>query len=140
MGNKKLTIRLPAISRPIKPLPRHALVPEPTANQLPAWNSPISTIHSLAARWKSWFRTSDHIASKWAAQAPTFHLDVDFNELASAPKNTPAALKKAQDKIDGMKDWLADACSGRWVDRNGKLLVAYFADHFVSHTAYIILF
>jgi hypothetical protein len=156
--NKKLIIRLPGrlgnkssshVKNPgqentlpprvVKPLPRRALVPEPTTNKLPAWNNPISTFRSLAARWKRWFRTSDHIASKWAAEVPTFRLaDVDYDDLVKAGKNTPSALKKARDKMAEMQVWPADACSGRWVDRKGKLLLTYFADHIVSRTIYIL--
>jgi hypothetical protein len=74
-------------------------------------------------------RAVDHNLSGWDAQVPTFKLDVDWQELSSRPKNTDKDKEAGEAVMEEMKEWKADSCSARWTDRNGKPLLAYFADH-----------
>jgi hypothetical protein len=52
---------------------------------------------------------------------------VRLSELAKRPKNKH--IDEAYKKMEEMKDWPADACSGLWYDQDNKLLVAYIANH-----------
>jgi hypothetical protein len=67
-------------------------------------------------------------AKLWFNSAPRYRLPVRLSELAKRPKNKH--VDKAYEKMEEMKDWPADACSGLWYDEDDKL-VAYIANHIV---------
>jgi hypothetical protein len=84
---------------------------------------------SPEAQHKRYIRSITSNTQKWDAQVPTFTLDVDWETLANRPKNSAKEKAAGEKVMKEMADWPADACSGRWTDRNGRLLLAYFADH-----------
>jgi ATP/maltotriose-dependent transcriptional regulator MalT len=70
------------------------------------------------------------MAQKWLEETPEFVLPkASLDQLAKRPKNTKAAIKQAEQKMGEMKAWPSDACSGKWYDSEGKLLLAGFAEH-----------
>jgi hypothetical protein len=105
-----------------------ALVPSPTVKELPGWFRNPSKKRSNKKNEDRFWRAVDKNLERWSTLAPTFKLDVDWKDLSPRPKNTVAEIAAAQAIMDEMRTWEADSCSGRWTDRNGKLLLAYFAD------------
>jgi hypothetical protein len=106
----------------------HALVPTPDVEELPGWYWKPSKKRSDKKDEQRFARAVDKNLEGWSSLAPTFKLDVDWKDLSPRPKNTVAELAAAQATMDEMRTWEADACSGRWTDRHGKPLLAYFAD------------
>lgn len=77
----------------------------------------------------SFMRKSEKLTNRWVKYAASFVLpDVDLDELAARPKQSKNEMAKALAIVAEMESWPSDACSGRWKDKNGKLMVAYFAD------------
>lgn len=56
-------------------------------------------------------------------------------DLADHPKNTHQEIDAVWAKMAQMKDWFAEACSAKWVDKE-NLLVAYFSDHITDAAVY----
>lgn len=60
-----------------------------------------------------------------------FTVDVDLATLARRyPKNDPKWIQEAARRIEIMRDWPADAGSMQIFDKNGALLVSYYAYEF----------
>jgi hypothetical protein len=57
--------------------------------------------------------------------------DADLAKMETQPKNRPEDVARAKKKMEDMESQHADACSGRWYDPSGRLMVAVFADHIV---------
>jgi hypothetical protein len=69
-------------------------------------------------------------ALRWLLYTPSYVLpDVSLDDLHLRSTNSSADMDLANDIISHMREWPADACSGRWFDRDGKLMVAVFAEH-----------
>jgi hypothetical protein len=61
---------------------------------------------------------------------PSFVLpDVNLERLEMQPRNRPEDVAQAKEKMKAMESRKADACSGRWYDQSGRVMVAVFADH-----------
>lgn len=76
--------------------------------------------------------TTDYRAKKWLTSTPSFDLpDIDLASLEKRPKNNKADRASAAKMVQVMNEWPADACSGRWYDKKGRLMVAVFADNIV---------
>lgn len=88
---------------------------------------------SVNSQEKAINRSHVRRALLWNQSVPTFRVNVGQADLAARPKNTPSELETARAKIYEMRDWPAIACSGKWIDRDGKLLLAVWADHIVDH-------
>ena len=82
--------------------------------------------HSPEAKY---IRSITSNTQKWDAHVSTFTLDVDWETLADRPKNSAKDKAAGEKVMKEMADWPVDACSGHWTDRNGRLLLAYFANH-----------
>ena len=63
--------------------------------------------------------------------------EIILSELENAPKNAKAAVKDAEMIMKDMALQIPDACSGRWYDKEGRLMVAVFADHIKSVSSLI---
>jgi hypothetical protein len=55
----------------------------------------------------------------------------DLADMEKQPKNRPQDIEIQMKKMDEMRLQTADACSGRWFDKSGRLMVAVFANHIV---------
>jgi hypothetical protein len=60
---------------------------------------------------------------------PVFKCDVDIAELHARTKNTATHLAVAKEKMEKMRGLQAQAMSGRFVDKNGKTILAYFSNY-----------
>jgi hypothetical protein len=58
--------------------------------------------------------------------------EIDLSVFEKAPKNAKKAVKNAEILMKNMASQIPDACSGRWYDKTGRLMVAVFADHIKS--------
>jgi hypothetical protein len=58
--------------------------------------------------------------------------DADLADMEKQPKNRPEDVELEIKNMDKMRLQTADACSGRWFDKSGRLMVAVFADHIVQ--------
>lgn len=58
---------------------------------------------------------------------PRFSLDVSLEDLKVRPRNSEQAISAATETANQMLGHEADAMSGRWTDRDGQTLVAYFS-------------
>jgi hypothetical protein len=69
-------------------------------------------------------------AELWRKITPSFILpNANLEELEKQPSNRPADVAGAKKAMEAMESQEADACSGRWYDQSGRLMVAVFADH-----------
>ena len=72
-------------------------------------------------------------ALAWEQCAPTFSLiDTSLDALSQRPRNAKKGIELAEQKMAEMSSWPSDACSGRWYDEDGKLLIAAFSDHILE--------
>lgn len=70
-----------------------------------------------------------------AEQRPIFKIqDVKLSVLKTRGKNVTADIQEADKKIEAMKNWPADACSGRFLDEDGFPLACVFAHNFLPTT------
>lgn len=58
--------------------------------------------------------------------------DISLEHLVGMDKNLAKDRDAAAQKVASMENWPADSCSGRWYDKDKKLLLAAFADHIVE--------
>jgi hypothetical protein len=116
-----------------RPLPKSAPVMPPELPALPL-NEEIQSRHrSLQKAAERWENTCRRRAKAWSNKAPTYTLpNVCLETLAARGKNNQKDRDKAEEQMKKMEDWPTDACSGRWLDCNGKLLVAGFADQIIN--------
>jgi hypothetical protein len=114
-----------------RPAPKDAPVPAPTAQELPAKKPKASSTNRSEIQNKvRLIKFSTLRAKFWREITPSFILpNVNLNELESQRRNRPADVANANAKMEAMESQEADACSGRWYDQSGRLLVAVFADH-----------
>lgn len=113
-----------------RPLPYHVPVQAPAITRLPTKSTSVTQRRSNHSHLSRFTRACKTRAQLWLATAPSFTLPtVDLNQLRSRPKNTKDHIEKAQNCMKEMRTWPADACSGRWYDKNGQLVVAGFAYH-----------
>lgn len=106
-----------------------APVPAPTMSKLPLQTKKKNRKRSAAVTKNNWRDQCAHRANLWFSSMPRYRLPVRLSELAKQPKNKH--VDEAYEKMEEMKDWPADACSGLWYDEDDKLLVAYIANHIV---------
>ena len=115
-----------------RPAPKDAPVPTPTVSQLPAKEEP-STRRSEGQNWTRWIETCRKRAHLWQRETPSFTMpDIDLAHFEQQPKNRKKDVKLAEMKMREMESQTADACSGRWYDKSGRLMVAVFADHILT--------
>jgi hypothetical protein len=68
----------------------------------------------------------------WLQVTPSFVLpNANLAGMEMQPKNRPEDVELAKKKMEEMEFQEVDACSGRWYDPSGRLMVAVFADHIV---------
>lgn len=119
-------------SRSYRPPVAKANVPRPSLKKFTAHHLQSKKQRSKKSRWDLWAAKAAWIARRWSFYSPIFELPgVSINELAARPKPSERHKAAAQAQIDLMQDWPSDACSGRWVDKESKLMIAYFADRIV---------
>lgn len=69
-------------------------------------------------------------AKTWLKITPSFVLpNVNLEQLEIQPRNRPEHVALAKETMKAMESQEADACSGRWYDQSGRLMVAVFANH-----------
>jgi hypothetical protein len=114
-------------------LPKFAPVMPPELSALPL-NEKIQSCHqSLQKSAEWWEKTCRCHAKAWSNKALTYTLpNVCLETLAARGKNNQEDRDKAEEQMKKMEDWPTDACSGRWLDCEGKLLVAGFADQIIN--------
>jgi hypothetical protein len=79
-----------------------------------------------------WANASLYRAKQWLDNTPSFTMPyADLADMEKQPKNRPEDIEIQIKKMDKMRLQTADACSGRWFDKSGRLMVAVFADHIV---------
>lgn len=98
-------------------------MPKPTGD--------LNTIHrpkNRETRAYAYPEKYSHLTAKhFLASAPTFQADVTLSTLSSRPKNQAKEKIRLEAVIESMRGLDAQVFSGRWVDRNGEPLAAYFA-------------
>ena len=78
-----------------------------------------------------WVKNAQSRADLWFKITPSFILpNASLEELEKNPSNRPADVADSKMMMEAMESQEADACSGRWYDSSGRLMVAVFADHF----------
>ena len=98
--------------------------------ELPAKKLKAATRRSERQLRKRWFETSRRRAKQWLKVTPSFVVpDADLALMETQPKNRPEDVELAKETMKKMGSQPADACSGRWYDASGRLMVAVFADH-----------
>lgn len=112
-----------------RPLPKNANVPRPSNPEARKFHTKTSGPRSLNSQEVNWYNQSQRIARFWSKEAPEYKLpEVDLDILAKRSKPSKLEAAIAQKTMDTMAEWPSDSCSGRWYNKNGKLMVAYFAD------------
>lgn len=110
--------------------PKLPSVPAPRVKSLtPAAKRSEDDRRSKEAERRRWQTGLEQSVDNWSKYSPRFSLQVDIEKLAARPKNTEAAKLDSQRVMEEMVDWKADACSGRWEDSRGKLVLAVFSTH-----------
>jgi hypothetical protein len=117
----------------LPPAPRKAPVPKPNVSELPAKKLKANrTRRSERGMRERWAEASLHRAKQWLANVPSFTLaNTNLADMEKQPKNRPKDIEIEMKKMDEMASQKADACSGRWFDQSGRLMVAVYADHIV---------
>jgi len=115
-----------------RPAPKNVPAPKPTAEDLPARKRKvISKQRSEIATRDRWVKNARNRAELWSKITPSFVLpNASLEELEKKPNNRPADVADSKKTMEAMESQEADACSGRWYDQSGRLMVAVFADHF----------
>jgi hypothetical protein len=130
------TLRSQRSTRPT-PYPSRRPSPRPTLETLPAQAGIVNRKRSEAVTRERWVECCKRRAKLWSESTPDFVLpSVSLAALESWRKNSNKDIAKAERQIRSMQDWPADACSGRWWDKGGNLLVAVFADQ-IQAVSYI---
>jgi hypothetical protein len=112
-----------------RPNPNKAPVTAPIMSTLPRQVKAISTKCSPEKIRERYIETCKHRAKLWKNRAPIFILpQIKLSQLENRAKNNKNDVVRAEKKIEEMKSWPADACSGLWQDADGRPLMAVFAD------------
>jgi hypothetical protein len=120
--------------------PSSAPVPEPSVDAFPSRVPAQKRSKDSEER-----RLLEHakLKAKWFLEtAQVFQLkDKSLSELVKRPRNNKKDVKKAYKIMESMKDEPAQALSGIWKDKNGKIIACYLSDRFKvnSVSAFILL-
>jgi hypothetical protein len=94
---------------------------------------PTNRGRSHEATTAKWILSCQERGQLWLKHTPSFILPgVDLDLLQKRGKNLASDIEKAQTIINSMSSAPADSCSGRWYDKDGKLMLVAFADHIIG--------
>jgi hypothetical protein len=78
-------------------------------------------------------KRAERVAQMWKADAPEFIIKgCLLSTLKARGKNTNAEMKLADKRIKAMLHTPGDACSGKFFDETGELLLAAFSHRFLT--------